>query len=422
MVLATSRAGRGRRRRLSVRGSTVWSEEQALTTLRAGLDQGGVAYSWAGSHIAPRTVDDLGQLIRLAGALQLGVVPVGSGAHVPRAIWPRRPAVTVATTHLAAVEEHAAGDLTVTVGAGMKLQELDRVLAAAGQRLPVDCADRARSTVGGALARGDLGPRRLTHGGWRDLVLGVALVDGRGTAVRSGGRVVKNVAGYDLGKLVHGSLGSLGVVTCVTLRLAPVPEACEWVMGVAPDVERAAAAHRQVRALPTAALVAAGGRPWEMALGLAAGRVLVAALVEGAPNQVGESQAAIERGWQALGRCNDHPRRLLEAILAGALEWGGAPAVAATRQFAWDSVAGRWSSAFPKLGWTACATGLCRTLSTAQEALDTARQAGARVWSGVGPVWHPGQPEPAGDRAAIAARLKATFDPGGLFPGVPVGD
>lgn len=124
--------------------------------------------------------------------------------------------------------EHQPGDLIVRAQAGMALHDLQTQLAPAGQRLSID-EPVAGSTLGGVVATNTSGPRRLHTGTARDLLIGVTLVLADGTIARSGGKVVKNVAGYDLGKLLVGSFGTLAVITEVTFRLHPVPAAGAWV-------------------------------------------------------------------------------------------------------------------------------------------------------------------------------------------------
>ncbi len=129
------------------------------------------------------------------------------------------------TTGLSGVIVHNPGDMTVAVHAGTPLAALQDELAAHGQHVAFDPARVADgATVGGLLATGDAGPSALVTGSLRDLVIGVTLVLADGTVARSGGHVIKNVAGYDLAKLVHGSYGTLAVVAEVVLRLHPVPE------------------------------------------------------------------------------------------------------------------------------------------------------------------------------------------------------
>lgn len=143
--------------------------------------------------------------------------------------WAGRPEPVEATidlTGLSGVIRHNPGDMTVSVHAGTPLRDLQEQLAGHGQRLALDAARvGAGATVGGLLATADAGPAALSYGTMRDLVIGTTTVLADGTMSRSGGHVIKNVAGYDMAKLMHGSYGTLGVVVEVVLRLHPVREA-----------------------------------------------------------------------------------------------------------------------------------------------------------------------------------------------------
>lgn len=133
--------------------------------------------------------------------------------------------IALETAALTGAVDHVPGDLTVTVAAGTRLADLQRSLGAAGQTLPLDPPHGDRATIGGIVAAASDGFGRLRYGGVRDLLIGtlVALTDG--TVVRGGGRVVKNVAGYDLNKLLIGSLGTLGVIVEATFKVLPLPAA-----------------------------------------------------------------------------------------------------------------------------------------------------------------------------------------------------
>jgi glycolate oxidase FAD binding subunit len=133
--------------------------------------------------------------------------------------------VVLDTTGLSGVITHNPGDMTVSVRAGTPLRELDAALAPHGQHVAFDAARVADgATVGGLVATADAGPAALVFGSLRDLVIGATIVLADGTVARSGGHVIKNVAGYDLAKLLHGSYGTLGVLAEVVLRLHPVPK------------------------------------------------------------------------------------------------------------------------------------------------------------------------------------------------------
>ena len=137
----------------------------------------------------------------------------------------------VSLAELKKVIDYPARDMTITVEAGIRIDELQTKLAAEGQRLPIDIAQSERATLGGALVTNTSGPRRFGHGTFRDYVIGISAVSAEGLLFKSGGRVVKNVAGYDICKLLVGSFGTLAIVTQVTLKLRPIPEtsALHWI-------------------------------------------------------------------------------------------------------------------------------------------------------------------------------------------------
>jgi glycolate oxidase FAD binding subunit len=148
--------------------------------------------------------------------------------------------VILDTRRLYGVMEHEPGDLVATVRAGTPLRDLQAVLGLAGQRLALE-AGSEDATVGGVLAAGEAGPLRLRYGTGRDLLIGVEFVRADGTTAHSGGRVVKNVAGYDLGRLLCGSYGTVGVMTSATFRLHPLPAASGWVVYPLSTVDNLAA-------------------------------------------------------------------------------------------------------------------------------------------------------------------------------------
>ncbi|WP_374968321.1 FAD-binding oxidoreductase [Terrabacter sp. BE26] len=184
----------------------------------------GVPARWV---VRPHSTEETAAVVRAAAAHGLTVVPRGTATKLAWGAAPESADVILDTTGLDAIVEHAAGDLICVVGAGRSLESLQSELGAAGQRLGID--DRRGGTVGGAVATAATGPMRLHHGSVRDLVIGMTLVRADGVVAHAGGKVVKNVAGYDLGKLLTGSYGTLGVITEVAFRLHPIPEARRWV-------------------------------------------------------------------------------------------------------------------------------------------------------------------------------------------------
>ena len=178
--------------------------------------------------VRPQSVADLGDVVRRAAAEQQALYPVGGGTMLGLGLPPSRPGWAVDLRSLNSVIDYPARDMTITVQAGVPIAELRRVLAAENQRLPVDVPHADRATLGGALATNVSGPRRYGSGTLRDYVLGLSTVNDEGQEVKAGGRVVKNVAGYDLCKLHIGALGTLGVITQATLKVRPIPEAARW--------------------------------------------------------------------------------------------------------------------------------------------------------------------------------------------------
>ena len=191
---------------------------------------------------APATVAQASGLLRAAAVHDLAVVPRGAGSKLDWGAPPRRCDLVVDTAALDQVLEHAAGDLVVRVQAGVSLDRLAEMLAGAGQQLALDpppsLASRAGAeppfarpggTVGGTLATGAAGPRRLRYGTPRDLLIGITVVRADGVVASSGGKVVKNVAGYDLGKLFTGSFGTLGLIVEAVFRLHPLPASAAYV-------------------------------------------------------------------------------------------------------------------------------------------------------------------------------------------------
>ncbi len=122
------------------------------------------------------------------------------------------------------IVEHSVGDLTLTVKAGTTLQEISEELAKSGQRIALDAPWPERATIGGILSANDSGPKRLLHGSGRDLVIGARIVYADGRVIRTGGKTVKNVAGYDMNKLFIGAMGTLGVISEITIKLRPLPK------------------------------------------------------------------------------------------------------------------------------------------------------------------------------------------------------
>jgi len=173
--------------------------------------------------VEPNNEQELAAVLRLANDSGLVVIPRGGGTKLAWGNSLQRADFILSTTRLNKIIEHAWADLTVSVEAGCVVQTLQAALAEHGQRLAIDPLWPESATVGGILATNDSGTLRLRFGALRDLILGVTIALPDGTLASSGGKVVKNVAGYDLPKLVTGALGTLGVITRAVFRLHPLP-------------------------------------------------------------------------------------------------------------------------------------------------------------------------------------------------------
>jgi glycolate oxidase FAD binding subunit len=221
---------------------------------------------------------------------------------------PLRGDLIIETTGLDRVLEHAAGDLVARVQAGAGVGQLATVLRAAGQQLALD----PLGTVGGMLATGAAGPRRLRYGTPRDLLIGITVILADGTVAKAGGKVVKNVAGYDLGKLFAGSYGTLGLITEAVFRLHPLPAASAF---VTIDCAEAAAAAAAICAAAASALAPSAAEiDWPGG---------------GAPIRAGVLLEGTEAG------AAERAERMRELLGGGALisksapSWWGAPAATA---------------------------------------------------------------------------------------------
>ena len=215
--------------------------------------------------LAPDNAAAASGMVAHASTVRTPVYPLGGGTRLGLGVRPTRPGYGLSLAKLNRVVDYAEQDLTITVEAGLTFAELARQLDARGQRLPVDAPDPERATIGGAVAADSFGPRSYGCGTLRDYVLGIQAIDGCGTLFSGGGRVVKNAAGYDMCRLLAGSLGSLGLITQVTLMVRPRPLAAALVACGLPDAraaERLLAGLVQSQTLPVAVELL-GGPLWE---------------------------------------------------------------------------------------------------------------------------------------------------------------
>ncbi len=236
-----------------------------------------------------------------AGEAGLPVTPWGGGTRMAIGSSPNRIGLVLGLTRLNRILEHEPGDLTVTVEAGLPFETLQTELGKRGQWLSLDAGPSERSTVGGMLASDASGPRRHLYGTARDLVIGLAVVMADGSLVRGGGKVVKNVAGYDLPKLYIGSFGTLGVLVEATLKLRPRVDVDRLVVARFDRLKAAGAAARAVLGsdLIPSALELADGEALRR-LGLGGGAALLVGL-DGIAEQVDWEVSELQRLLGPIG-------------------------------------------------------------------------------------------------------------------------
>jgi glycolate oxidase FAD binding subunit len=267
-------------------------------------------------RVSPESPTELADIVRAAASSGTPVYPLGGETALDYGQPAKTPGIGLSLSKLGRVIDYPSRDMTITVEPGITLSELARTLAAEGQRLPVDAPDADRATLGGLIATNHSGPLRYGHGTLRDYVIGIAAVDGQGRTFHGGGRVVKNVAGYDFCKLLVGSLGTLGVITQVTLKVKPLAPASEFVVCDVADwntAERLLAG--LVNSATTPALVELlSGPAWQQDI---AG---VARLV------VGVEGTAVEVEWMQRTLCSELQSQGVRPELLGELQ------VAAQRQ------------------------------------------------------------------------------------------
>ena len=247
---------------------------------------------------SPGSTAEAAAVMRVAAGHDLAVVARGTGSR----LWWGTPAarcdLVIDMSRMNAVTEHAHGDLVARVQAGARIGDVQAALARAGQEIALDVPGAA--SVGGVVASGLAGPRRLRYGTPRDLLIGITIVRADGTIAKSGGKVVKNVAGYDLGKLFAGSAGTLGLITEATFRLHPRPAARAFVTAGYAAVPAACDAVAAAANSPLVASAVELSRPGP------GGPIRVGVLLEGSPDGVA-ARAARMAGLLGDGVVADAP-------------------------------------------------------------------------------------------------------------------
>lgn len=185
--------------------------------------------------IAPEGQVGVAEAVRAAHDAREAVYPIGGRASLDYGIAATREGQGLDLAKLNRIVDYTPRDMTIVVETGLRMGDLAATLAAESQQLPIDVPRAREATIGGVCATNWSGPRRYGYGTMRDYVIGIHAVDGRGVAFQGGGRVVKNVAGYDFCKLLTGSLGTLGVVTQLALKLKPLAEQSATIVASCPD-------------------------------------------------------------------------------------------------------------------------------------------------------------------------------------------
>ncbi len=203
-------------------GICLWQDTEAFWQKR--VETAVTPETQIACTVYPNTQEELAAVIACARQNCWALLSCGSGSKLDWGGLVKGVKIAVSTTRLNRLVEHAVGDLTVTAEAGMKFADLQEILGKAGQFLPIDPAYPQQATLGGIIATADAGSLRHRYRGVRDLLLGMTFVRSDGKIAKAGGRVVKNVAGYDLMKLFTGAYGTLGIISQVTFRVYPLPE------------------------------------------------------------------------------------------------------------------------------------------------------------------------------------------------------
>jgi glycolate oxidase FAD binding subunit len=257
--------------------------------------------------LTPADQAELMQTVREAYRDATPIYPIGGGTSLNFGLPPRDAGLGLSMRGLKRVVDYPARDMTITVEAGITMDALSATLAKEKQWLPIDLPNAHHATLGGVIATNASGARRYGNGTMRDYVIGITAVDGRGMMYHGGGRVVKNVAGYDFCKLLTGSLGTIGIITQLTLKVKPRPECSRF---VACRVRNLQAAEKLLDGLVTTrttpvAIELLIGPAWQNDPGLGklssgeVGHVLVG--FEGTPPEVSWAFSTLFNEWHKLG-------------------------------------------------------------------------------------------------------------------------
>jgi glycolate oxidase FAD binding subunit len=373
----------------------------------------------------PGSVAEAAELLRSLGDAHTPVRVRGGATKLGWGAAGTPPAVEIETAGMARLLEHNVGDFTAILEPGVPVAEAQAAFGAEGQMLALDAplGEDDRATIGGLVATADSGPLRHRYGGVRDLIVGVTVVLSDGTVAKAGGKVIKNVAGYDLAKLFTGSQGTLGYVASVSVRLHPAPSATATARALSDDPGRVATAAAQLAALPLeadcldvawgggrgAVLVRFGGATAEHQAELVARRLGSSGM---------ESADAITDDDELWAGQRARQREPGGAVLKVAGTLRHLPAVLRAADAAGATVVAR---ATLGLAWIALAPG--DDLAARADAVRAALPEGATatVLDGAATLRDP-WPAPPPAALVVMERIKHRFDPAGIFrPGAFAG-
>ena len=252
-------------------------------------------------EFTPNNQGEVADVLRSAGEADTAVFPVGGKSSLDYGLPAVDPGWGLSLSGLNQVVDYPARDMTITVGSGVTMQTLADTLGENSQRLPIDVPNAATATIGGVVACNANGPRRFSLGTVRDYVIGIEAIDGRGTLFKGGGRVVKNVAGYDFCKLLTGSMGTLAVITQLTLKVKPQPQLSVWAVCPVESVQQAEPLIESLTTtspVPAAAVELVGGPGWQERLQASSNSshwLLVA--LEGTKTEVSWMTETLKQEW-----------------------------------------------------------------------------------------------------------------------------
>lgn len=262
-----------------------------------GLVPGGVVHPESGEEVAA--------LLAMCDQHKFTATPVGGGTKLALGNVPPKMDVAVSTLGLGGVRAYEPTDLVCSLGAGARFGDVQAVLAEHGQTIPLDAPDDA--TIGGLVATAIAGPRRLGSGSLRDLLIGIEVAHPSGTVTHGGGMVVKNVSGFDMPRVYHGSLGTLGIIVSANFKVLPLPQRETTVVGTHQRLDEALAAARRIRQsriMPLALEVSRFGDGWSTAV------------------RIGGHEATLDGAVLEVQRLLGHDPQLIEGLESSAW-WRG---------------------------------------------------------------------------------------------------